>query len=91
MFTRFTANLGASFSKNGTYQLTVLEEGVQIPAGKLFSTVGFGVKVNALNSEEVKVGTSVNTSIRLFKQDNITLSYERGFLPGFLNPGPSKE
>lgn len=83
MFTRFTANLGASFSKNGTYQLTVLEEGVQIPAGKLFSTVGFGVKVNALNSEEVKVGTSVNTNIRLFKQDNITLSYERGFLPGF--------
>jgi hypothetical protein len=83
MFTRFTANLGASFSKNGTYQLTVLEEGVQIPAGKLFSTVGLGVKVNALNSEEVKVGTCINTNIRIFKQDNISLSYERGFLPGF--------
>ncbi|MGN6419509.1 MAG: hypothetical protein ACTHMC_18560 [Pseudobacter sp.] len=83
LFSRFTANMGVSFSKNGTYQLTVLEEGFQIPAGKLFSTVGFGTKVNALNSEEVKVGAFINTNIRVFKQDNITLSYERGFLPGF--------
>lgn len=83
MFTKFTANVGASYSKNGTYQLTVLEEGFQIPAGKVFSTVGFGTKVNALNSEEVKVGAFVNTNIRIFKQDNITLRYERGYLPGF--------
>lgn len=83
MFSKFTANVGASYSKNGTYQLTVLEEGFQIPAGKVFSTVGFGTKVNALNSEDVKVGAFINTNIRIFKQDNITLSYERGFLPGF--------
>ncbi|WP_127132523.1 hypothetical protein [Pseudoflavitalea rhizosphaerae] len=82
MFSRFTASMGASFSKNGTYQLTVLEEGFQIPFGKLFA-LGFGVKVNALNSEEVKAGGFLNTNIRIFKQDNIFLSYERGYLPGF--------
>lgn len=82
MFSRFNANVGASFSKNGTYQLTVLEEGFQIPVNKLFS-LGFGTKVNALNSEEVKAGGFLNTNIRIFKQDNIFLSYERGYLPGF--------
>lgn len=82
MFTKFTANMGASYSKNGTYQLTVLEEGFQFPIGKLF-TLGFGTKVNALNSEEVKAGGFLNTNIRVFKQDNIYLSYERGYLPGF--------
>jgi hypothetical protein len=82
MFNRFNANVGASFSKNGTYQLTVLEEGFQIPINKLF-TLGFGTKVNALNSEEVKAGGFLNTNIRIFKQDNIFVSYERGYLPGF--------
>lgn len=82
MFNRFTANVGFSFSKNGTYQLTVLEEGFQVPVAKLF-TIGFGAKVNVLNSEEVKAGGFLNTNIRVFKHDNIFLSYERGYLPGF--------
>lgn len=82
MFNRFTASMGASYSKNGTYQLTVLEEGFQIPIAKML-TLGFGAKVNALNSEEVKAGGYLNTSIRVFKQDNLSMSYERGYLPGF--------
>lgn len=81
-FSRFSANMGVNYSKNGNYQLYVLEEGFQFPAGNRLS-FGFGTRINNLNKEEMKVGGYLNATIRVFKQDNIYLNFERGFLPGF--------
>ena len=81
-FSKFTANMGVNYSKNGNYRLFVLEEGFQFPAGKRVN-FGFGAKINNLNKEELKVGGYLNSTIRVFKQDNIYLNFERGFLPGF--------
>jgi hypothetical protein len=81
-FNRFTANVAFSYSKNANYQLNVMEEGVQVNLGTR-GTAGLGVKINSLNQEVVKTGTYINGSIRLWKQDMIYLSFERGYLPGW--------
>ncbi|WP_315815582.1 hypothetical protein [Paraflavitalea speifideaquila] len=39
--------------------------------------------MNNLNDELVKAGGYVNANIRVYKQDFITVSYDRGYLPGF--------
>lgn len=81
-FTHFNANIGVSYTKNPGYTLSVMDESIQLNFSKL-GTVGFGVKVNSLNNELVKVGSYVNANIRVYRQDMLYLSYERGYLPGF--------
>lgn len=81
-FNAFTAQVGVSYTSNGTYKLVVMDEGLQLNLTKL-GAVGFGVKINALNNEEIKTGGYVNANLRVYKQDFITLSYESGYLPGF--------
>ncbi|MDF2188421.1 hypothetical protein [Paraflavitalea sp. CAU 1676] len=81
-FTAFAAQTSVSFTQNSGYRLVVLEEGIQLNLKKLGS-VGLGVKINNLNDEVFKSGAYVNANIRVYKQDFITLSYDRGYLPGF--------
>ncbi|WP_276482890.1 hypothetical protein [Paraflavitalea pollutisoli] len=81
-FTAFTGQLAASYTHNGSYRLVVLDGGIQLNLGSV-GTVGGGVKVNNLNDDMMKAGGYINANIRVYKQDFITLSYDRGYLPGF--------
>lgn len=81
-FPAFTAQVAVSYTHNGSYRLVVMDEGIQLNLRTL-GTVGFGVKINNLNKELIKAGAYVNANIRVFRQDFITLSYDRGYLPGF--------
>lgn len=81
-FKAFTAQVAVSWTQNSGYRLAVMDEGIQLNLAKLGS-VGFGVKINSLNDEVIKTGGYVNASLRVYKQDVITLSYEQGYLPGF--------
>jgi len=83
-FRSFTANAGISYTKNSNYTLQVLDGSVQ-PNIPNFGTIGFGIKINNLNNDELKAGGYVSANIRLFKNDLLFLSYEHGYLPGNKN------
>jgi hypothetical protein len=80
-FKDFTANIGASYTKNGSYTLQVLDGYIQPYIGRL-GTVGVGIKINNMNRSYIKAGGYVNASIRIYKQDVVVLGYEHGYLPG---------
>jgi hypothetical protein len=80
-FKAFTANIGASHTKNGSYTLQVLDGYIQPGLGRL-GEVGVGIKINNMNQSEIKAGAYVNASIHIHKQDVLMLSYEHGYLPG---------
>ena len=81
-FSKFTAGIAVSYTKNSSYTLNVLDENIQLNFTRLGS-VGFGVKINSLNGDLIKVGGYANANIRIYRQDMLYLSYERGYLPGF--------
>ena len=81
IFSTFTANVAASLTKNGSYNLSVLEGGIQPNIPKL-GTVGVGVKISNLDNTTIKAGGYVSASIRIYKQDMLLLHYEHGYLPG---------
>lgn len=81
-FKAFTTQVAVSYTRNPGYRMLVMENGVQLNLTRLGS-VGFGVKINSLNDDIIKTGGYVNTNLRVYKQDFITLSYEQGYLPGF--------
>lgn len=80
-FNSFTANVGASYTRNPNYTLQILDAGIQ-PNIPKFGTVGAGIKINNYNHSIIKVGGYVNANIRIYKQDMLSLSYEHGYLPG---------
>jgi hypothetical protein len=80
-FPSFSANVGASFTKNSNYTLQILDGGVQPYLSKL-GTIGIGIKINNLNNSVIKAGGYVTANIRVHKQDMLLVSYEHGYLPG---------
>lgn len=81
-FKAFTTQVAVSYTSNSGYQLVVMDGGIQLNLTKLGS-LGFGTKINVLNDNLIKTGGYLNANIRVYKQDFITLSYDRGYLPGF--------
>jgi hypothetical protein len=80
-FSSFAAAIGASYTKNANYSLQVLDGNVQPTISKL-GTVTLGIKINNLNSSEIKAGAYMNLNIRILKADQLSLYYEHGYLPG---------
>jgi hypothetical protein len=81
LFPLFTAGMGASYSSNGQYKLTVLDESLNLYVWKK-NAIGFGVKLNNFNKESPVLGQYINTNIRLSKRNVLYMSYEKGYLPG---------
>jgi hypothetical protein len=81
-FKTFSTHIGASYTKNSSYLLYVLDAGIQ-PSLKGRGAVGVGVRVNSFNNELIKVGGYVNANTRINKKDIIYFNYEHGYLPGF--------
>ncbi len=82
-FRLFTAGLSVSHTGNGTYQLNVMDESIQVNIGKR-GTLGGGAKINNLKNAGTKMGGYLNASIRIGRQDVLYLSYEKSFLPGYV-------
>ena len=81
-FTAFTAGIATSYTRNSSYELKVLDGNVQLNLTRL-ETLGFGVKINNMNSTLTKPGEYLNANIRINKRDIIYISYEKGYLPGY--------
>lgn len=81
LFNSFTANIGASYTKNGQYTLQVLDGSIQPNIPKL-GTVTVGIKINNLNRSVIKSGGYININLQVFKTDRLFISYEHGYLPG---------
>lgn len=80
VFPLFTGNIGYSGTANKQYTLDVMDGGLTINYTRYFS-IGGGVKINNYNTVEVKTGLYCNFRCRLRYIGDITLWYERGYLP----------
>ncbi|MBO9573620.1 MAG: hypothetical protein J7497_15640, partial [Chitinophagaceae bacterium] len=78
---KMIANLSVSDTRNSQYQCQVFDESVQVSLGRI-STLTTGVKINNFNRQDVKVGGYISGSIKVWQNDMIYLSVERGYLLG---------
>jgi hypothetical protein len=84
LFNHFNAGLNISHSKNGQYELNILEENLQFYILKN-TALGFNIKINNLNRQVTTLGGGVNTNIEISKKDMLYISYDKGYLPGINN------
>lgn len=80
-FHSYAANINVSRTENSLYRLVVLEAGINAK-GKKQSLLGFGVKVNQLNTNSIKLGVYGNGYMMLKKIGELTASIEKSYLPG---------
>jgi hypothetical protein len=80
-FAAFTANVGASFTKNDNYLLQVLDGYVEPNTWK-WGSAGLGIKLHNMNRAIVKAGGYVNGNVRIGEHNIIYITYEHGYLPG---------
>ena len=84
LFTKFTANVSISHTQNPVYLLDVMEAGITRNIKKI-SSVGFGVKLDHLNSDENKLGYYVNAKATIAKVGVLNVWGETSYLPGIDN------
>jgi hypothetical protein len=75
------ASIAVSDTRNPQFQTQVFDESLQFNF-KQSSSLLLGVKINNFNKQEVKVGSYISSSIRIWNSDMLYFSYERGYLPG---------
>jgi hypothetical protein len=80
-FKDFTGSINFSRSESMRYTLNVVGEQIDFPFSKKGS-VGIGIKLNNYNQIENKIGQVFNLNYQLGQMDYISLSLERGYLPG---------
>ncbi len=81
-FRLFSTGVVASYTKNNNYKLLVMEENVNWNFPQ-WGALGFGVKVNKYNQEDLKLGGFVNANIRIGNVDMLSVSMEKSYLPGY--------
>jgi hypothetical protein len=80
-FKHFTLSIGGSHSSNTGFDLSVLEESIQLNLIKGFS-FSSGLKITNYNQAGTKIGTWLRVSLQFLKTGWIQLHYENGLLPG---------
>lgn len=80
-FEKFSANIGISHTQNSQYFLDVMNIGIS-KTFQLGSSVGGGVKLNHINSQENKFGYYVNAKVNIRKIGFLNILGERGYFPG---------
>jgi hypothetical protein len=83
-FTAFTANLSFSHTQNSQYLLDIMEAGLD-RSFKRMGNIGFGIKLNHLNTEENKIGYYINGRINVPNLGTLNIWGEKSFLPGAAN------
>ncbi len=80
-FDDFTASINLSRSASMQYVLNVASEEVSFPISKK-GNVGLGIKLNHYNLSTLKIGQFANMNYQIGSLGFISISYERGYLPG---------
>lgn len=78
----WTATTTLSRSTTSGYQLSVVDQGLQVYAISGFS-LGAGMKINTLNGVGVRTGYYTHLVLPIKTFGDLSLSYESSFLPGF--------
>ena len=84
LFAKFSANVSISHTQNSQYLLDVMEAGL----GKSLrqnTCIGFGVKLDHLNTEENKLGYYINAKTIISKIGVLNVWGEKSYLPGIGN------
>jgi hypothetical protein len=83
-FTAYTANLSISHTGNPAYTLDVMTGGISKTI-KVVNSIGFGVKLNHLNTNENRLGYYINGRATIPELGTLSISGEKTFLPGMGN------
>jgi len=78
---RFTFSTMLSLSDNPDYNLVTADEGIQYSISK-WLTAGGGLKLNQMNGQSPGPGYYGNVQLQLNKPGAVSISFDRGFLPG---------
>ena len=78
---RFTLSTMLSLSYSPDYNLVTADEGIQYSVSKWLKAGG-GLKLNRMNGQASKLGYYGNAQLQLNKPGAVSISFDRGFLPG---------
>jgi len=81
-FLSYTTDINIAQTRNNDYSLTVLEAGAGAKIWK-HSVIGFGVKINQLNNQSLKVGFYGSEKISIPKLGELSAWIEKSYLPGW--------
>jgi hypothetical protein len=76
----YTFNSMLSLSYSQDYKLVTADEGIQYTISK-WLTAGGGLKLNGMNGQPAKLGYYGNAQVQLNKLGQVSISFDRGFLP----------
>jgi hypothetical protein len=79
-FKKLSITVGVSKTSNPDFQYTVFDEGIQLPLSRKIN-LGTGIKINQLNTTQLKTGGYIHSDIYLFKSDLLSIRFEQGYLP----------
>ncbi len=81
IFKLFTLNFSVSHSKSNSFELNVLDGGLQFKTSKWIEA-GAGIKVNDFDRNISKTGWYGNLRLNINRLGILSLAYDNGFLPG---------
>jgi hypothetical protein len=81
-FPSYAANLNITRSQSNDYILISLDAGTRAKIGKQ-NSLGFGVKINQLNNQSVKLGFYGNHRLVIQNIGEINVCLEKNYLPGW--------
>lgn len=80
---RFTFNSSFALSYSAGYHLTTADEGLSYRINQ-WANAGGGLKWNRMNHSSNRLGYYGNAQVKLAKLGEISIAFERGFLPALL-------
>jgi hypothetical protein len=81
LFAKYSANVSISHMQNPQYLLDVMEAGL-IKSFNKKTSIGFGVKLDHLNSEENKLGYYIRAKTNISRIGVLNVWGEKGYLAG---------
>jgi hypothetical protein len=81
LFSLYTMNLSVSHSKSSSFQLNILDAGLQFKLSKIAS-IGLGVKVNDFDKTVSETGIYGSIQLNIKKAGVLNMIYDNGFIPG---------
>jgi hypothetical protein len=81
-FLSYSTDINIARTQSRDYVLTVLDAGASAKVWKT-NTIGFGVKINQLNNQSLKVGLYGSEKISIPKLGDVSLWVEKSYLPSW--------
>lgn len=81
VFSDYTMNVSLSHSKSTSFELNILDGGLQFKVSKL-GLLGFGFRVNSFDKTTSKLGAYCSIQFSVGKIGVLNMGYDDGFIPG---------